>query len=132
MHLTPILILLATASASAILPRKCYGGDSWRWHQNKQLALDTVDKICNNASTSGTVSGTFKGEQQKKWCELGKPCTDCAGSYANSITFAVKWTKKDAPAGPLNDGDCNLRLKNEINGCGEAGGSGTTDGWFFM
>jgi hypothetical protein len=125
----PILALVATASASAILPRKCHD-QWWTWHQNRQLAYETVDKICNNASTTGTVSGTFKAHQKKAWCELGNPCADCIKPYANYIMFSVQWTREDAPPGPLSDEDCKLRLKNEVGGC-NSGGQGTTADWWF-
>jgi hypothetical protein len=135
MHFPLILTVLATAQASTLLPRDCYDSQgSWPWRKggNAQLASDTVDRICNNASTSGTVSGTFTGKQTKAWCEPGNlySALDDVGS-ATYMMFSVQWTKDYAPPfGPLNDEDCKLRLKNEINGCGW-GGKTTTADWTF-
>jgi hypothetical protein len=101
-------------------PRKCYsGGDAF---VNMKLANDTVDAIC----TSSGVSGNFNVGQNKTHCALD----DKKSGLERNIVYVVRWEGKGGPAF-LNDDDCKLRLKKEINGCRWTGGRQTTADWFF-
>jgi hypothetical protein len=123
--LAPLAAVQAAAiKASPALGRRgCYqsvgAGSQWFGDEaSKNVARNIVDKICNAEG----VSGWFVAGQKKTHCE---PASD-----TTTFGFAVTWTGSEAPAGPLNDEDCKLRLKNEINGC-DAGGESTTAGWTF-
>ncbi|KAF2021245.1 hypothetical protein BU24DRAFT_416902 [Aaosphaeria arxii CBS 175.79] len=113
MQFTTFLAVMAPIIAT--VQAGCYsGGDSWGGDQG--VANSVVDQICNG----GGVSGSFQGGQTKY------ACRQLSGSKKGE--FWVRWT--GAGTLSLNDGDCRLRLKNEINGCSN-GGESTVAGWFF-
>jgi hypothetical protein len=114
--LTPAL---ATVRGMALSRRGCYsGGLSW-YMKKKAAASAAVDGLCHGGD--GGVSGYFAQGQSKTGC------VNLSGdSHAN---FEVAWYGHGGLT--LNDNDCKVRLKNEINAC-EFGGGNTAYDWFFM
>ena len=94
----------------------CYGGLTGIGWPDRYGAHAFVDQICN----SGGVSGYFNQGQTKYRCHQ-------PGSAVKQ-EFWVGWRGRGGLT--LNDVDCKLRLKNEIEGCG-FGGESTVADWYF-
>lgn len=73
-----------------------------------------VDKLCDE-----NLAGYFTDRQTKY---------SCSQLSRNKIEFWTGWRGHGALS--LNKEDCNMRLKNEINGCSLGGESVVAD-WYF-
>jgi hypothetical protein len=96
----------------------CYsGGQNWISEGNRNSARGAARDLCNY----GVLAGWFNSPGYTK--------TACA-NLGNGIRvdFAVGW--RGSGGYTLNSGDCEYRLTNEINGCGN-GGESTIADWFF-
>jgi hypothetical protein len=116
--LTPAL---ATVHGVALVPRGCFkGGDAWEGSQTK--AVDAVDKLCHGGA--GGMSGSFSQGQSKTGC---LNIRDGVAAF-----FRVTWYggSGPSPSSTLDDNECKSRLKNEILGCDNGGGSQVVD-WYF-
>ncbi|KAK7187150.1 secreted protein [Paraphaeosphaeria sporulosa] len=94
----------------------CYSADAPWWGSFQDAANAAVDQHCN----SGGVSGYFAQGQTKYFC--------IQHSALQKSEFWVQWKGKGGLT--LDDNDCKLRLKNEINGC-KWGGESTIADWYF-
>lgn len=115
-------IFLAIGSAAFIdqALAGCYSGGG-SWGAERGYAEQAVDGLCNSASEGGFTQTSFFSGQTKAICA---PLTN-----EKKVDLSIHWGGTGTV--DLGDGDCNLRLKNEINGC-ENGGDSTIDNWRFM
>ncbi|KAF2793237.1 hypothetical protein K505DRAFT_244834 [Melanomma pulvis-pyrius CBS 109.77] len=113
MQLHTLLAIIAPAIAT--VQAGCFGSGP-TWDPTKNTAVSVVDQICN----SNGVSGFFTSGQTKSRCVNIRDHV--------RAQFEAQWTGGGSLS--LNDGDCKLRLKNEINGCSH-GGETITAQWRF-
>ena len=114
---------LVLVGGAAVIDRAlagCYtSGDSW--DAERGYAEQAVGELCNSGTKGGFTETSFTSGQTKAICRSLK-----SGKKAD---FSIHWG--GAGTIDLADFDCDLRLKNEINGC-QHGGDSTTADWRFM
>ncbi|KAH0039401.1 hypothetical protein KCU78_g1307, partial [Aureobasidium melanogenum] len=122
MKATTILTTLATVLGANIdgVAATCLGsGDVF---QDKGNARWHVGRACRGYDgNQGAFQGTFAPGEAKYACVQGTNTQKYEITVQNLNTGA---------AFDLGDGDCVLRLENEINGC-DRGGESTVSGWRF-
>jgi hypothetical protein len=113
MHLHTIIAVLAPGIIT--VQAGCYSGGP-TWYPDQGTANEFVYSICKSRG----ISGFFNQGQTKYRCrQMGSD---------KKFEFWVQWK---GPGGlTLHNQDCNMRLKNEINGCGN-GGESTIADWYF-
>ncbi|KAK9778465.1 putative Lipoprotein [Seiridium cardinale] len=111
---TVLLALISTVWAG------CYGsGDIF---QDKANARYHAQRACEGYDgNAGAFQGFFSAGQAKSVCVQGTTTQKYDMSVQNLNTGA---------GFDLADGDCTLRLHNEINGC-DRGGQSDVSGWRF-
>lgn len=122
MKTTTILTTLAVVLGASIdsVAATCFGsGDVF---QDKGNARWHVGRACRGYDgNQGAFQGTFAPGEAKYACVQGTNTQKYEITVQNLNTGA---------AFDLGDGDCVLRLENEINGC-DRGGESTVSGWRF-
>ncbi|KAJ2991023.1 hypothetical protein NUW58_g2676 [Xylaria curta] len=118
MHFPTLFFLVSTAALNGV-HAGCYTSGTG-WGAEKGLAEQAIDELCDPSKHNSFIFEGFGTGQTK---------ADCVQLSGNKkADFQVNWGGEGSTT--LNQGDCVLRFKNEINGC-DSGGSTTTADWTF-
>lgn len=106
--------LFSILPATLTVQARCYTLTTGDYGKSMVGADAMVDKLCED-----NLAGYFTESQTKYGCVQGSK---------NKIGFWTGWGGRGALS--LNNEDCKMRLKNEINAC-TLGGESVVADWYF-